>query len=58
VDHLATSGLPGETGAIGVSAASPSSRSSGCGVEDSRLPFQELRGRQWVALNLDNSKKC
>ncbi|WVZ50818.1 hypothetical protein U9M48_002040, partial [Paspalum notatum var. saurae] len=44
--------------AVGVSAAHAASRSSRCGAKDAHLPLQELTGRQWVALNIADSKKC
>uniref|UniRef100_A0A0A9F3Z5 Uncharacterized protein n=1 Tax=Arundo donax TaxID=35708 RepID=A0A0A9F3Z5_ARUDO len=43
---------------VGVLTALASSSSSGCGVEDAPKGLQELTGRQWVARNLANSKKC
>ncbi|WVZ48956.1 hypothetical protein U9M48_000341 [Paspalum notatum var. saurae] len=43
---------------IGVAAAVAATRSSGCAVKDARLPLQELTGRQWVDVNLADSKKC
>ncbi|KAL6594347.1 hypothetical protein ACP70R_048540 [Stipagrostis hirtigluma subsp. patula] len=45
-------------GTVGVLAALASSSSSGHGVQDAPLQLEELTGRQWVARNLADSKKC
>ncbi|KAL6596004.1 hypothetical protein ACP70R_047368 [Stipagrostis hirtigluma subsp. patula] len=45
-------------GTIGLLAGVAASSSSGCGVQDAPLRLQELTGRQWVACNLADSKKC
>lgn len=44
------------SGLIGGLAAHAASSPSG--LQDGPLPFQDVTGRQWVALNLANSKEC